>query len=171
MFGLLAHIKACIFALLVFLIDFLTKFLTQKYIPVFNQHLLHYPYGGVGVFKNFFGVEFSIVHVCNWGAAWGILHNFQVYLLIVRLILIAAVFIYLIKFNRQKSWEIPLSLIIAGAFGNVLDYFFYGHVVDMFHFIFWGYEYPVFNIADSAICIGIFWLFFLSWIERKAVVT
>ena len=49
-----------------------------------------------------------------------------------------------------------------GALCNILDYFFYGHVIDMLHFVFWGYDYPVFNVADSFICIGVFWLFFAS---------
>jgi len=159
--------KVIIIWLTIFLLDLFTKFEVQKNIPVLNQELLNYPYGGIGIFKDFLGVEFSIIHVRNWGAAWGILRNFQVYLLIVRIVLIFGVLIYLVRYNTQKSWDIPLSLILAGAMGNVLDYFFYGHVVDMFHLVFWGYEYPVFNVADSAICIGIFWLVLLSWLEKK----
>ncbi len=171
MFNSNTLLKSLIVGLSIFLFDLLTKFLVQKYIPVMSMGFLSYPYGGVGIFKDFFGIEFSIIHVRNWGAAWGILRDFQIYLLAVRILLIFGVLIYLIRFNQQRSWEIPLGLILAGALGNVLDYFLYGHVVDMFHFVFWGYEYPVFNVADSAICIGIFWLILLSWFEKKATVT
>jgi signal peptidase II len=49
-------------------------------------------------------------------------------------------------------------MILAGAVGNVFDCIVYGHVIDMFCFIFWGYIYPVFNIADAAIFCGILML-------------
>jgi signal peptidase II len=54
-------------------------------------------------------------------------------------------------------------LIIAGGIGNILDYFIYGHVVDMFHFILWGYSFPVFNVADASIFMGIVSLLWMSW--------
>ena len=50
-----------------------------------------------------------------------------------------------------------MTLILAGAISNVIDTFVYGHVVDMIHFTFWGYDYAVFNLADSAVCLGVFW--------------
>ncbi|MEM1283417.1 MAG: signal peptidase II, partial [Chlamydiota bacterium] len=117
-----------------------------------------FPFGGIAVFKNFFGVDFSIVHAINRGAAWGILSQYQQFLLVGRIILIVMVVVYALFFNSNRSYDMPLALIITGASANVLDYFLYGHVVDMFYFIFWGYHYPVFNVADSAICIGVAWL-------------
>ena len=53
--------------------------------------------------------------------------------------------------------------IIVGAVGNLVDYVAYGFVVDMFHFILWGYDYPVFNVADTAITVGMGWLIVLSF--------
>lgn len=79
--------------------------------------------------------------------------------------LIAGLCVYLFCFNRDSSWQIPLILIIAGAVGNVADFFLYGHVVDMLHFVFWGYDFPIFNVADSAISIGIGLLFVISWFK------
>jgi len=49
----------------------------------------------------------------------------------------------------------PFALILTGAVGNVLDYFVYGHVIDMLHFVLWTYDFPVFNIADSLITLGV----------------
>ncbi len=154
--------------LFVLLMDQVTKGLVYAYLPVLDSSLHWYPYGGIGIFKNFIGLEFSINHMTNTGAAWGVLGNYQLPLIILRIGLIIGLCYYLICCNRETSWQIPLVLIIAGALGNVLDFFIYGHVVDMFHFVLWGYDFPVFNVADSAISIGIALLFLLSWLKAKA---
>lgn len=148
--------------LFVFLIDFASKYYTHAYLPVMNHHWQEYPYGGIGVFRDFLGIEFSISHQVNYGAAWGMLAKFQLPLLYLRIALIAGLLIFVFFFNKHRSWQIPIALIVAGAIGNVVDYFLYGHVVDMFHFILWGYDYPVFNVADSAIFLGIASLIIIS---------
>lgn len=126
---------------------------------------LWYPYGGIGIFKNFLGIEFSISHQINHGAAWGMLADFQIPLLYLRIALISFLFIYTIFFNTNPKRNIPFVLIIAGATGNVIDYFLYGHVVDMLHFVLWGYDFPVFNLADSAIFIGVAYVLGQSLLE------
>lgn len=151
--------------LAVFLIDALTKFLVVEFIPPPGVNRFWYPYGGLPVFQDFYGIDFSINYVINHGAAWGILAAYQKQLLYLRLVLIVAIFIYLF-FEKKIRNQIPLVLILAGALGNIVDVFVYGHVVDMFHFVFWGFDYPVFNVADSAICIGIGWLLFNSWYKK-----
>lgn len=148
--------------LFILIADQLSKFLTHAYLPLMNHQTLWYPYGGIGIFKNFLGIEFSISHQINRGAAWGVLSEYQMPLLYARIVLISILIIYCLFFNKHKNWNIPLALIIAGAIGNVIDFFLYGHVVDMLHFILWGYDFPVFNIADSAIFIGISWLLIVS---------
>ncbi len=152
-------IWVCAFLLL---LDIVSKYLTQAYLPKRSLWDVWYPYGGIPVFKNFLGIEFSIVHATNTGAAWGIGGDHQNLLLILRIALIVAILGFLVFFNKKTSNIWPLWLIVTGALGNVIDYFVYGHVVDMFHFILWGYDYPVFNVADSMICIGILWLLGLS---------
>jgi signal peptidase II len=146
--------------------DQITKFLVYTYLPIMN-HSFPYPYGGIGVFQNIGGIEFSITHINNAGAAWGAFNAYPIPLLLVRIGLIIGLCIYFFFFNQKKNWRIPLLLIIAGAIGNVLDYFIYGQVIDMLHFVLWGYDFPVFNIADAAISIGIVSLFFLSFFENK----
>jgi signal peptidase II len=81
--------------------------------------------------------------------------GYQLPLLYLRVALILALIIYTLFINKRKQWQIPLCMIIAGAIGNVIDYFLYGHVIDMIHVVLWGYDYPVFNVADSAIFLGI----------------
>ncbi len=151
---------AAVLGLFVFLADQISKYFTQQMIPLMGGY---YPYRGIPVFQDFFGIEFSIVHATNRGAAWGMFAEYQDWLMGLRIILIAALILYLLFFHRRGSYTIPLTLITVGAFCNIIDYFLYGHVIDMFHFVLWGYDFPVFNIADSAICIGVFWLFIVSW--------
>lgn len=162
-----SRLAAYIIGMGVFLADIASKYFTHTHLPLMRYPWLVYPYGGIPVFKNLLGIEFSISHQINKGAAWGMLAEYQMPLLYIRIGLIIALFIYFLFLNKHQSWNIPLALILAGAAGNVLDYFLYGHVVDMLHVILWGYDFPVFNIADSAICIGIAWLFMLSLWEKK----
>ncbi|MBA3957295.1 MAG: signal peptidase II [Parachlamydiaceae bacterium] len=151
---------------LVLAADLLTKYWVQSHLHP-TGYSRGYPYGGIPVFHNFFGIEFSINHETNRGAAWGMLANWQAYLVFFRIALIIGLLCYFFFFNKRRTWDIPLILITAGALGNIVDYFIYGHVIDMFHFVLWGYDYPVFNVADSAIFIGIAWLFILSFIEDR----
>lgn len=157
------YYAALVIGVAVLLLDQLTKYLTYQYLPHSESHFFSYPYGGIGVFKNFLGIEFSINYIANTGAAWGMLGDYQIPLLIMRIALIAGLIVYFYKYVSNPIFRIPLALIIAGALGNILDYFLYGHVVDMFHFVLWGYDFPVFNVADSAISIGIGLMFLLSW--------
>jgi signal peptidase II len=125
------------------------------------------PFQGVFVFRNFFGIDFSLDYVKNTGAAWGFLSSLQSYLLWGRcaiiLSLLGFIFFSSLPFGRKAF----LSWIVAGAFGNVLDFFIYGHVVDMFHFCFWGYSFAVFNIADSMIFCGVAALFIQQYLENR----
>lgn len=135
---------------LVLILDFSSKYWVVHYLPL----------GGIDVINTTL-LKFSIVHVTNTGTAWGLLANYQIPLLIVRIIITAGLLGYLFFFKPAKYLLIPLFIIAAGALGNILDFFLYGHVIDMFYFIFYKYSYPIFNIADSAIFCSIAYLILL----------
>lgn len=160
------RLRPLVLGVIVLLCDFLSKYYVQLYLPLMKARSW-YPYGGIGVFKNLGGIEFSITHAINKGAAWGMFSQYQQALLVLRVLLIAGLVVYYFFFNRKEISKTPLMLIIAGAIGNIMDYFLYGHVIDMLHFVLWGYDFPVFNLADSAIFIGICWLMLLSWTDQK----
>lgn len=151
----------------VFLLDVVSKLLTVKFLNPLGGNDFWYPYGGIGVFKNFFGVDFALVYATNEGAAWSLFSEYQNVLLFVRIVLIFGMVIYAVAYNRNPAYDIPLALIITGAACNVLDYFVYGHVIDMFKFVLWQYHYPIFNVADSAICIGVFLFLLVSWTGQQ----
>lgn len=138
----------------ILILDTVSKFFTQYYLPHMNMHYW-YPYGGIAVFKDFFGIEFSISHATNKGAAWGVFSQYQFVLLLLRICLIAGLAGYFFLGKRSVWQQFCLALILGGAIGNVIDYFIYGHVIDMLHFIFFGYDFPVFNLADTAIFLGV----------------
>lgn len=152
--------------LIVLFVDFFTKAYVYYLIPMSDFSLL-FPFGGVGVFRDFLGIDFAISLAVNKGAAWGIFANFQTLLLVIRILVIVGMLLYLFFLNPKRAADIPLSLIIAGAIGNVVDFFLYGYVIDFFHFNLWGYHFPVFNLADTAITIGVIWLFFIALFHKQ----
>ncbi len=153
-------------ALIIFAADAILKAYVHLSIPVMSSALPIYPYDGIGVFHNWHGIDFCITHVINKGAAWGVFASFQEYLLYVRIWIIGGLITYLFFIKAEPFRKLCLTLIATGAIANVVDYFVYGHVVDMFYFILWGYSYPVFNIADSAIFCGMACLLLQSVLHK-----
>jgi signal peptidase II len=98
----------------------------------------------------------------NKGAAWGFFASMQLILLWARCAIILVLFLYLFLAKFSFLRNLALVGILSGAIGNVLDFFIYGHVVDMFYFRFWGYSFPVFNVADASIFCGALLLFLLQ---------
>ncbi len=141
---------------IIFSLDFLTKAWVAHKLPLIQPYL-GYPFGGIGVIDTSL-LKFSIVHTTNTGTAWGMLASYQGALLFFRILITGGIICYLLFFKTPKELIIPFTCIVAGATGNILDFFVYGHVIDMFYFIFYRYSYPVFNIADAAIFCSIVYL-------------
>lgn len=108
---------------------------------------------------DWFGVTFSLDFVTNTGTAWGLFSNHPQLLFWFRVAILIGLVVYAL---RKKGSAFPFWLVAVGALGNVLDYCFYGYVIDFFHFTFWGYSFPVFNWADSYITLGVFALLALE---------
>lgn len=162
---------ATLFAVGVFLlfVDFFSKAYIFHILPM-NEESLFFMQKKVEVFNDFLGIDFALNLTMNHGAAWGMLSNFQFPLEILRIIVAVSLVIFLIFFSKDRKKDVPLLLIIVGAFGNIIDFFLYGSVVDFFHFNLWGYNFPVFNVADILITIGV-GLLFLQLTFKKAAVT
>ncbi|MFH0826662.1 MAG: signal peptidase II [Candidatus Omnitrophota bacterium] len=93
---------------------------------------------------------FHLTLVANRGAAFGILKN-QTLLFISTSILAVVLISFSLRDNKQRGlYSFSLSLVLAGALGNLIDRLRFGYVIDFLDFRVW----PVFNIADSAITVG-----------------
>jgi signal peptidase II len=93
---------------------------------------------------------FNLTLVHNRGAAFGLLKN-QLPVFIVTAIVAVVLMLFTLKNKKHKAiYAFALSLILAGALGNLIDRLFFGYVIDFLDFRIW----PVFNIADSAITFG-----------------
>ncbi|MDF2546854.1 MAG: lspA [Anaerosolibacter sp.] len=94
---------------------------------------------------------FHITYVHNYGAAFGILRNQKLFFIIMTLAVVIGTFFFLRTQEKvHPAMKFSLTLIIAGAIGNLIDRIQFGYVRDFFDFRVW----PVFNIADMAIVCG-----------------
>jgi signal peptidase II len=104
----------------------------------------------------------------NAGAAWGILQGQMWLFYVITLIVIAAIVYYLQKAAKGK-WllGVSLALMLGGAIGNFLDRVIRKEVVDFIHTFIFGYNFPVFNIADSSLCIGVILLMISMLLDER----
>jgi signal peptidase II len=104
---------------------------------------------------------FNITYVRNTGVAFGILDPVSLplkstLLALLSLAAIAGVILYSWRTPVSKTLlQVALNLILAGAVGNLYDRINYGYVVDFIEVYFRNYRWPSFNVADSAITIGV----------------
>jgi signal peptidase II len=104
----------------------------------------------------------------NRGAAWGILENKMWFFYIITVVFVAFIVFYMKKYAKtDKLLGISLGLILGGAIGNFIDRVFRQEVVDFIHVYIFSYNYPVFNIADSALCIGVVLIIIQTLLEGK----
>lgn len=148
-----------ILAPLVLLLDQITKFLVLRMIQIGEV---------IPVIPGYF----DLVHVRNRGAAFGILHDLgdairTPFFYIVTLVAISVLFYVFYTLEARKHFfAYPLSLIVGGVLGNVIDRLRFGNVVDFISLhihdkILWGIqlEWPAFNVADSAITVSMVLIF------------
>lgn len=108
---------------------------------------------------------FHLSYVQNTGAAFSFMKDHTELITIFTGILLAALLVYLLGWAREKSgfFTCSLLLIVGGGAGNLIDRVVRGYVVDMFDFRFW----PVFNVADIAICVGcVMLVVYLLFLDR-----
>lgn len=111
----------------------------------------------------------SFTYVENRGAAFGMMKGWKYALIGVTLVTIAYLLYLYIKRVRKgssKLLKVSFNLIIAGALGNLIDRIFRGYVIDFIQCDF--IDFPVFNVADICICIGVGLLFiYLIFIYKE----
>lgn len=125
-------------------IDIGTKYLVYQY----NSLLPFF------VWKNFLGIDFCIQYTTNLGGPWGIWSSISSYLLLFRTIIASLLALSFFTHPLPILKDFSRTMILTGALANILDFFFYGSVIDMCNFLFLGQSYGIFNLADVMIFLG-----------------
>lgn len=147
-------------ALAVVFLDQLTKAVIVHILPL---------HGSITMIRGFF----DLVHIHNRGMAFGFLNrpgtDFSYYSLIaITFIAVCLLFLWFLKIKGKEAYLIlPLSFILGGALGNLVDRIWKGHVTDFLDVYCGSYHWPAFNLADSAITLGTLWLAILLILKRS----
>ena len=141
--------KPYIISFFFFILDFISKQIAIHFLSI-NESII--------VIKNFF----YLTYTKNNGAAWSILKDQRLLLLIVTVIVLFLINKYMNKEELSKIENFIYGMIIGGIIGNLFDRIVYSSVIDFLDFRIFGYNYPIFNLADTFIVIGIILLIIVS---------
>ncbi|RPF56063.1 signal peptidase II [Aquisalibacillus elongatus] len=98
----------------------------------------------------------SITSHRNSGAAWGILEGQMWLFYIVTVIVIGVIIYYMQLYKDSYPWlMVGFAFILGGAIGNFIDRVFLQEVIDFIDVMIFAYDFPIFNIADSALTVGV----------------
>ena len=137
-------------ALFIVALDQMSKFVIRQFMAMYES---------IPVIPGFF----HITYILNKGAAFGILENQRWFFLAIAVALFFIYFLFRKKMPQDLLVHWGVGLLLGGALGNALDRFFQGAVTDFFDFRIW----PVFNVADVGIVIGVCLLLWYSWNHGK----
>ncbi|TKC18593.1 signal peptidase II [Robertmurraya kyonggiensis] len=144
-----------ILALVIIVIDQLTKWLIVKNMDLGES---------IAIIKDFL----YITSHRNQGAAWGILQGQMWFFYIITLVVIVGIVYYMAKHTKgKKLLGISLGLMLGGAIGNFIDRVFRKEVVDFVDTYIFGYDFPIFNVADSALVVGVALLMIQMFREER----
>ena len=134
--------KLYLYMFLFVLVDQVSKNLVDFYITLNNS---------ISIIPNFF----SLTYVNNYGAAWSILSNKNTFLIIISIVSLVIIYRFMYVFNKNKRNNVAFGLLFGGISGNLIDRALLGYVRDFLDFKIFNYNYPIFNIADCAVVIGV----------------
>ena len=145
--------KVYLTSVIVLLIDQIVKLLIKTNMNLNEE---------ISIIPNFF----SIQYLKNTGAAFSILENQTILLAITSIICISVIIYYLKKEeNLTTAMYLSFGLVLGGILGNLIDRIVYQGVIDFLSFQIFNYNFPVFNIADIGITIGVL-LLIIIYISR-----
>lgn len=130
-------------AFLIIVIDQVTKWIIASSMKIGDSY---------EVIPNFL----NITSHRNNGAAWGILSGKMFFFYIITVIILIVLVLFFIKEAQYNLFmQLAISLLFAGALGNFIDRLLNGEVVDFIDTNIFGYDFPIFNVADSSLTIGV----------------
>ena len=134
--------KTYIIAVLVLIIDQVSKSLIEIFFKL-NESVV--------VIKDFFYI--TVAH--NTGGAWSIFSDHSYLFIIASVIAILLLIKFMFGFKNNFRNNLAFGFLFGGIFSNLADRVFLGYVRDFLDFKLFGYDYPIFNIADVTIVVGV----------------
>lgn len=134
--------KTYVIAIFILLFDQISKSLIEIYFKL-NESFV--------IVKDFFSI--TVAH--NTGGAWSILNNHSYLFIIFSVIALVVLIRFMFQFKNNLRNNIAFACTVAGIMSNLADRLFLGYVRDFLDFKVLGYDYPIFNIADIAIVVGV----------------
>ena len=102
----------------------------------------------------------------NRGAAWGLFEGARIYFIVMAALAVTVVLAYLVSQRQHPALiVVSLGLFVGGSLGNAIDRVLSGSVVDFLHLLF--VDFPIFNIADSCITVGVCGLMLSFWLTSR----
>lgn len=145
---ILAYRLLLILAVVIFISDQVTKLWIIDRLPLGSYG----PDEAITIIPGFF----YLVHVGNTGAAWSMLTGKSALLAAIAIVTLAGIYFFRSTLGlRERLAQVAFGLLCGGIVGNLVDRIQHKHVVDFLDFHFGAYVYPTFNVADSAICVGV----------------
>ncbi|ART76275.1 signal peptidase II [Sutcliffiella horikoshii] len=142
-------------ALGIIIVDQLTKWLVVRYMEIGEN---------IPIIHNFLYLSSHR----NRGAAWGILEGQMYFFYIITVGVVIGLIVYLQKLPKDQPWmKLALSLMLGGAIGNFIDRLLHQEVIDFINTFIFTYDFPIFNVADSALVIGVGIILILTILEGK----
>lgn len=118
----------------------------------------------VEVIKDFFW----LTNVHNTGAAWSLFAGQRTFFIVISIIAIVMMVIFFVKSeSKQHLYRLAILVLFAGTMGNFMDRLLLGYVRDFLSFNTFGYMFPVFNVADMALNIGVGLMILEAFLEGK----
>lgn len=134
--------------------------LVSKAVVASNMNL----YDSIEIIPHFF----YLTYYHNEGAAWGMLQGQQFLFMIITLIALVIMFIYYKSTEgKDRLSQLGIVLMVSGTLGNFYDRICFNYVRDFLDFYIFGYDFPIFNIADSLLCIGVGLLVLAMILDEK----
>ena len=146
--------KIFILSFIILLIDQLSKIILDKVLILGKS---------IKIFDKFL----YITKVYNDGISFSLLTGKRYLIIIISIIILIFLYFYMKKFKENKRNIIAFALLIGGLLGNLIDRIIYGYVIDFIDFYIFNYNYPIFNIADVCICIGVFILLYSIYLGEN----
>ena len=110
---------------------------------------------------------FYLTYVKNTGAAWSLFSDMTGVLTLISAVAVGVMLWYIITKKPKGLTLVAVALMAGGAAGNMIDRLFLQYVRDFLHFYIFGYDFPVFNVADIALCVGVGLLLLSAFLEEE----